>query len=309
MKKIIFFLLFIFLVPGHANSSQLVNRIVAQVNGETITLLELQARVVNFLGMFQDIKIEELPEAQLEQAKRQVLDQMVNDILLRLEAEKYGIEVTDREIKNHIDRIISENNLSRKEFENHLQNEGLTLDVYKKQTRDSILRQRILSLMVRRKVLVTADEIQSYYDDNISQFQEDKKVHLKVIVMPDLESASRIRNQVSRGELSFDRAAAEFSQGPNSGQGGDLGVVDWKRLAPEWRQALEGLEPGDLSQAFEVRGTGAVLKLLEMKAGGVAPLSQVEEKIREKLFNDKLDRRFDEYIKGLQERAVIDIRL
>ncbi len=309
MKKIIFLTILILVSVSHVNSSQLVNRVVAQVNGETITLLELQARVKNFLGMFEDVNIDELPEAQLNQARQQVLDQMVNDILLRLEAEKYGLEVTDREIKNHINRIISENDLSEEEFENHLRGEGLTLDAYKRQTRDSILRQRILSMMVRRKVLVTPDEIESYYKENISQFQEDKKVHLKVIIMPDLEKAARIREQISRGELSFDKAAADFSQGPNPAQGGDLGVVDWKRLAPEWRQELDNLQQGDLSEVFEVREAGAVLKVVEMRSGGAVPLSEVEEQIRERLFNAKLDQRFEDYIKGLQEKAVIDIRL
>ncbi len=309
MKIVISLILVLFISAGHVQPSPLVNRIVALVNGETITLLELQDRVRHFLGLFQDINIDDLSQAQLEQTQKQVLEQMVNDILLKQEAARFGIEVTDREIRNHINRLSAENNMSPEEFESHLKNQGLTLEAYKKQTRDTILRQRVLNLMVRRKVVVTLDEIETYYKDNISQFQEDKKVHLKVILVPELEQAIDLRDRITSGDKSFDQAAELFSQGPNPSQGGDLGFIEWKRLAPEWREALNDLEKGSLSQPFQVRGGGALIMLMDKTSGGDVPLSQVEDRIREELFDSKLDGRFEDYISGLRQRAVIDIRL
>ncbi len=299
----------IFLGVSPVNSSQLVNRVVALVDGETITLFELQARVKHLLGLFENVNIDDLPESQLKQTQGQVLNQMINDILLKKEADRFGIEVTRREVESHIDLVRSDQNMSQEEFEQFLQSQGLTLDIYKKQISDSILRQRVLSLMVRRKVLVTMEEVEAYYKDNIAQYQEDKKVHLQVIILPDFEDAVRIREEVARGEISFDAAAARFSHGPNSSGGGDLGFIEWSRLAPEWRQALDNLEQGDLSEAFQIRGSGALLKLIEKRSEGVIELSKVEDKIREKLFDSKLDQRFEDYIKGLREKAVIDVRL
>lgn len=299
----------IFLGVSPVNSSQLVNRVVALVDGETITLFELQARVKHLLGLFENVNIDDLPESQLKQTQGQVLNQMINDILLKKEADRFGIEVTRREVESHIDLVRSDQNMSQEEFEQFLQSQGLTLDIYKKQISDSILRQRVLSLMVRRKVLVTMEEVEAYYKDNIAQYQEDKKVHLQVIILPDFEDAVRIREEVARGEISFDAAAARFSHGPNSSGGGDLGFIEWSRLAPEWRQALDNLEQGDLSEAFQIRGSGALLKLIEKRSEGVIELSEVEDKIREKLFDSKLDQRFEDYIKGLRGKAVIDVRL
>ncbi len=309
MKKIIFLLLVIILSASHVNSSPVVNRIVALVNGETITLFELQERVRYLLGIFEDVDVADLPESQLKQTQRQILDQMINDILLKQEAEKFGIEVSRRDIQSHISRISSESNISEEEFDSHLHSLGLNREAYEKQAGDSILRQRVLNMMVRRKVLVTTEEIENYYRDNISQYQEDKKVHLKVIIVPELEKAVRIREDIIRGETSFDQAAHSFSAGPNPSEGGDLGFIEWKRLAPEWRQALDNLDQGSLSEAFQVRGSGALLMLKDKSSGGAVPLSEVEEKIREQLFESKLDQRFEDYINGLRERAVIEIRL
>lgn len=302
-------MLIFFLTVQHSGATPLVNRIVAVVNGQSITLLELEARLKLLLGLFEDIRIEDLPESQLKQTKAQVLQQMVNDILLRQEADRFGIEVSDREIENHIRQVRQENDMDEEQFLEHLRSQGLTKEAYKKQTRDSILRQRVLTMMVRRKVVVTREEIEDFYHRNTSSFLEEKRVHLKVILVADFDKAVQVRELIKDGEINFDQAAADFSQGPSPDRGGDLGFVHWERLAPEWRQALDGLEEGDISQPFVVRGSGALLNVVEIQAGGAVPLTEVEDEIRREIFDAKLDQRFEEYIQGLRERAVIDVRL
>ncbi|MFP4083628.1 MAG: SurA N-terminal domain-containing protein [Desulfonatronovibrio sp.] len=311
MKKFIFILMIVFLCSASLSSWALVNKIVALVDGESITLYELQARVKHLLGMFEDedVDIDDLPEEQLKQTQKQVLDQMVNDILLRQEAEKYGIEVTEKEIDRHIERVRSENNMSPEEFEDHLQSQGLTMEAYRQQISDSITRQSILNMMVRKKVLVTDEEIEKFYKNNSSAYKQGSKVHLKVILVPEVEQAGELREKISSGDIDFDEAAVQFSQGPNAQQGGDLGKVEWKKLAPQWQEAIEGLESGQLSRAFQVRDQGAIIKLVESKSDTVKPLSEVKDQIREKIFEEKLNQRFDDYIQGLREKAVIDIRL
>ncbi|MFN2269082.1 MAG: SurA N-terminal domain-containing protein [Desulfonatronovibrio sp.] len=310
MKKIVFsFLIIILFSAAHPVwSTSVVNRIVALVDGKTITLFELQSRLRHLLGLFEDVDIDEIPQDQLDQTRRQVLEQMVNDILLKKEAEKYGIEVGKREIENHIREVRSENNLSMEEFEEHLESEGLTLEAYKEQISDSIIRQRVLSMMVRRKVMVTSEEIESFYQKYTKEYQEEK-ISLQVILVPDVQQAESVREKITQGEMTFDQAAENFSKGPNASEGGDLGTVNLQNLAPEWQQALENLDPGEISSPFEVRGSGALLKLKETHSSGAIPLSEVEDKIREQIFNAKLDSRFEEYIEGLREKAVIDIRL
>ncbi len=309
MKKLIILLLFLLLFANPAASSSLVNRIVAIVDGETITLLELQSRVQFLLSLYEDMDIDDLPEVQLKETQRQVLDQMINDILLKQEAERYGIEVTDRELRGHVESVRAENNMTEEEFEAFLAEQDMTPETYKKQIRDTIIRRQVLSMMVHRKVLVTQDEIEQFYKERISQYQSDREVHLKVILVPDIEKAIHIKQDIEKGAISFDQAAAEYSQGPNPSQGGDLGLVNWNRIAPEWQQALAGLEQGNISSPFKVRGAGAIIKLVESRTDKVMPLSEVEDRIRERLYESKLEERFEEYIQRLRERSVIDVRL
>ncbi len=285
-----------------------VNRIVAHVNGESITLFDLEKRVEMFLGLFEDISLDELPPVQQEETRKHVLEQMINDILMRQEAERYQIEVRDREIQEHMERVKKNNNMSQEEFEQQLHAQGLSLEDYKDQIRDSMLRQRVMNIMVQRKTLVTSDRIKEYYEENIENFKQEKRVHLKVLVVPRVEEVESLLDKIKDGDYQFTEAAEKYSQGPAASEGGDIGMVRWDRMRPEWREALKDMQAGEISEPFAMQGQGVLLRIEEIHDEGAVPLEEVKEEIRDELFDKKLEKRFDEYIQGLRDRAVIDIR-
>ncbi|MFW5731185.1 MAG: SurA N-terminal domain-containing protein [Desulfonatronovibrionaceae bacterium] len=309
MKRIIFTLLLIFFSLHMAGADTLVNRIVALVNGKTVTLLDLDARLKYIMGVLENSDVSDMPPESLELARRQVLDQMVNDILIMEQAERFQINVSQADLEKHVQKVREENNMSAREFQDYLQSQGLTMEKYKSQIKDSILRQRVLNMMVRRKVVVTREEIESFYQENSHEFTRDREVHLRVILVPDQETARAIRDRIIGQEMDFETAARKFSKGPNSSEGGDLGMIKWDQLAPEWKNALQDVRQGNMTDAFTVNGSVALIKLEKDNSAGTVPLEQVEDKIRERVFDDKLDQRLEEYIKGLREKAVIDIRL
>ena len=80
---------------GSALAAQVVDRIVAVVNGEIITFQDLLGRVRLIAGQTPD-------PATAEKIAPQVLEDMINDIVLRQEAERLKVEVSDSEVENEI---------------------------------------------------------------------------------------------------------------------------------------------------------------------------------------------------------------
>ncbi len=310
MKKILFIILILtpLLCWDELEANTAVNRIVAHVNGESITLYELQNRAEMFLGVLEGGSLEDLPPEQRNETKKHVLDQMINDILIRQEAQRYQIHVSDRDIDQHIQRVRENNNLDEEEFEERLGQQGLTLQDYKDQIRDSMLRQRVLNMMVQRKTMVTQEDIKEFYQANKEDFEQERKVHLQAIVVPKFEKAQELWDQIQDGEYTFEEAAQKYSQGTAAAQGGDMGFVRWDRLASEWKEVLKEIDPQEMSEPFATRGGGALLRVKEEHSAGVVPLEEVEDEIRDELFDQKLEKRFEEYIQGLREEAIIDIR-
>ena len=217
--------------------------------------------------------------------------------------------VSDVEVQNQMRQVRERLGLTESQFQEQLRLQGLSKELYEQRMRDEIQRQRLIGVMIRRKVVITSEEIRQYYESRQADFFQERRVHLALILFASAEQAEEVLAKVRSGEMAFENAAQTYSVGPGAGQGGDIGSPAWKDLAPEWRQALEGLKAGEVSDVFQVQGRPAVLKLLNEEIGDVLPLAEVEEQIREQLMEPRLEARLAEYLEGLRDKALIDVRL
>ncbi len=302
-------LLIVLLCAAVARAQEVVDRIVAVVNGEVITLFELNQRFRPFLDQFGGRDLLEDDRRMLLDNKRQLLERMIEETLLRQEAQRLNMTVSDLELQTQLRQVRERLGLTEAQFLEQLRIQGLDKDLYEQRMREEIQRQRLIGVMVRRKIVVTTEEVEQYYASHQMEFQLERRVHLGLILFDSMETAEDVHARLRAGEISFDDAVRTYSQGPGAQQGGDIGTPAWKDLAPEWRDALAGLEAGEVSDVFLAQGRPAALKLLDDEAGEVLPLTEVKDQIREKLMEPLLEARYAEYMESLRSRALIDIRL
>lgn len=294
---------------GTASARDVVDRIVAVVNGEVVTLFELNQRFRPVVEQFQGQELGDAEKRMLLDGKRQLLDRMIDEILLRQEAQRLEVTVTDLEVQTQMRQLRDRAGLSERQFQEQLTLQGLTQEQYERRLRDDMLRHRLLGFMVRRKVVVTSDEIRAFYEANQDEFAQQRRVRLGLILFDSPESAEEVLARVRAGELPFAEAAGRYSRGPGADQGGDMGMFAWGDLSPDWRGAVEPLRVGDVSAVVQIQGRPAVIKLLGEEAGDQKALADVEEQIREMLMEPLLDERYDLYMENLRNRALIDVRL
>ncbi|MBU1004136.1 MAG: SurA N-terminal domain-containing protein [Proteobacteria bacterium] len=293
-----------------AIAGDVVDRIAAMVNGEIVTLFEINERMKPVFERFQGRELTDQDKAAIISIRKKLLEQMVQDILIKQQVEKLGVTVTETEILNEIESVQSRNKMSAEEFEAQLRLEGMTLDQYKEKLKGDILKHRLLGVMVKRKVVVSAEEVKQYFDEHRKEYVKDKQVELAVILVPTLEEAQRLREDIGKGKSTFAEVAGKYSQGPGSDQGGNIGILDWGSMTQDWRDALEKVQPGEMSQAFRFKEFGAILKFVSLVGGESREFDPaVQEEIREKLSQQQLEDRFNEYMDGLRSEAVVDIKL
>ncbi|WP_051434341.1 SurA N-terminal domain-containing protein [Desulfonatronum lacustre] len=300
---------FLSATAGPASARDVVDRIVAVVNGDVITLFELNQRYRPFVEQFQGQDLGEAEKRMLLDAKRQLLDRMIDEVLLRQEAQRLEIAVTDLEVQTQARQLRERAGLSELQFQEQLTLQGLNREQYERRLRDEMLRHRLLGFMVRRKVVVTSDEVRAFYEANKEEFAQQRRVRLGLILFDSQTLAEEILARIQAGELSFGEAAGRYSRGPGAEQGGDMGMFAWGDLSPNWRGAVEPLRVGDVSSVVLIQDRPAVIKLLEEEAGELKTLADVEEQIREMLMEPLLDERYDIYMENLRNRALIDVRL
>ena len=162
--------------------------------------------------------------------------------------------------------------------------------------------------MVRRKVVVTQEEIDAYKEKNRAELTTERTVDLQILAVMERDQATDLQQRIQAGELSFGEAVERYSVGPKTDDGVMAGVR-WRDLAEPWRQALRDLSAGETSSPAQIQDRWVILKLLDRKDEARQEQAAVDDEVREAILRPKLEERFNEYMSGLRAKAVIEKRL
>jgi len=295
--------------PARAAQTYQLNRVAAVVNGELITLYDLQIQASQEFYRQGLTGTDSYADMQRQYVMREVLESMIVNILIRQEAERIKVVVEDKEVDNSVRVFMQGNGFSQEELENRLLQEGSNLAEFRKKMRDNILRQRMISLMITRKADISRSDIEEYYARHLNRFSTPSKVSLSMIIFAPASRPEAVREQITGGAISFAEAARKYSQSPTASIGGRLGEIPWRDLNPVWRESLEGLSTGDLSPLLHNGDMTILLHVDAVQEGTVQSLEEVAEIIEEELREPKLRERFSEYTEQLRSRSMVDVRI
>lgn len=296
------------LLAAHARAATL-NTVAAVVNGQMISMYDLRENARPEL-LRNRLNPDSAPQkTAVDALLRKVLDGMILDILIAQEAERVKVAVAPAEVEEEIARVMQQSRLSKADFEKQLQREGLTVDSLRVRVSKTILRQKLMGLMVGRKVVVTPEEVAAYYEAHKDEMRSNRTLRMALLVYPPNVDADAFARKIKNG-ASFEDVARQVSVGPNKNGGGDVGPVMADKLNPEWRARLSKLSAGQTSDIFVLEGRKAQVKLLRAPEGGdPMDLKTATSVIENILREPRLQERFVEYTDALRKKAVIDIRM
>ncbi len=224
--------------------------------------------------------------ARRDEMRRDLLDQMVSDRLMLIQAERdTAISVSDaeveRELEEHITRIQSQFP-SPEDFYKQLAAEGLTLAElrrrYRTEVRNQLLKQKLIQSRVR-DVEVSAPEVDAFYErfrDSLPQ--QVAGVHLWTILHPVVLSdatidsitrfAESLRDSITAG-TPFEDLARRYSADGSASSGGDLGWFGKGVMVPEFERAAFGLAKGEVSGVVKTQFGLHIIKSLDRDGGRV----------------------------------------
>ena len=269
--------------PAAARDAVLVDRIVAVVNKDVITLTELAARTELAERELQRRQIAAPPRAVLQ---RQVLERLVLDKAQVQLAEQTGLRVDELQLDRAVQRVAHSNNMTLPDFRRALERDGVSFERFRADMRQQMLQSRLREREVDDRVQVSEAEIDLYLEDNRAGAEgavEYELAHILVRVpeqaRPDQvaqagERAERVRTEAAAGG-DFAKLAAAYSDAGDALQGGALGWRAPGRLPEIFAQALEGMKAGEVSATLRSPAGFHVLKLLGKRgAGTAAPVVQ-----------------------------------
>lgn len=304
-------------------AAEVTDRIVAVVNDEIITLSDLNREFEPYARNIESTLQGKDRETALKQNKAALLQSMIDQLLIEQEAKKAGMGATaikDSEVMDVITDMLSRNNASMQDYLKKLDKEGKTLESVKKEIKSRMLRMRLLRREVQSKILVTDEEIGEYYNQHRQDYEGKEAVHLKQIFLPVpagasltiLESsknqARQLRALILKG-APFEEVAAQYSRGPTAAQGGDIGFVERGVIVPEVERAAFNLPVGQISDVIETEIGFHIIAVVDKRGAGLKPLPAVREEIKAKIEEEKVAKKYDEWIDEIRKKSFIDVRL
>ncbi|MBT8330200.1 MAG: SurA N-terminal domain-containing protein [Desulfofustis sp.] len=317
------FLLSLFTIAN----GEVVDRVVAEVNNEVITLSEIEEEGK---GQFKQIALEVAPENRfnaIEQLRKDILRSMIDQKLIRQEAAEQGIIVTSEEIDGMVEQTLLANNITKEQLLTELEANDIDEDSFRSNLESQIYQTKLLNRDVRSRIVITEEAILDFYDTSYTKHIPEGGYYLLQIgiswgetqgenldpaeleerKLSALQRAERVHKLAQSGS-DFKELARKFSDLPSAVEGGDIGVFEEDEMASYMRGAVISLNPGQVSALIETPVGYQFFKLLSSKQGGIvtiAPYSEVKEEIREKLYDQELRKEFKEWIEQIRGEAYI----
>jgi peptidyl-prolyl cis-trans isomerase SurA len=299
-----------------APDEKVTDRVLAVVNNDAITLSDLQEAI----AVYQYENRDRAP-APVNELAPQFLTRMIDNRLQIQEADREKINIEDAEIEEELaDRLKKMNVKSREEFDSMLKAQGLSIDAVKRRISDEIRRNRVVGRKVRLRISVMEAEVTQYLEANRAKLETGLTYHARhILILPDAGASdtawenARIRADLVRSHLleggDFAELAKQNSQDATARDGGDLGTLKRGELAQDIEAQILRLAPGEVSLPYRSALGYHIFRLESKDSLEGEGLGRVKAQIREILFREKFEARYDAWIKEIKQRAIIDVRL
>jgi len=301
-------------------AGEVVDRIVAIVNDDVITLAELNTAFDPFLKKIEASLAGKDKERMIAEGRTTILNRMIDSKLIEQEAKKSGLTVKDDEVMGVIKDILKNRNMQMSELIQALNKDGLTFDSYKEELREQLMRQRLIRKEIRAKIVITDEEIGDYYRQHRDEYEGKEAVRLRQILIPVPALADDLLRQRARevaegalkrikGGENFETVAVQFAQGSSGAAGGDIGFVEKGSMLPELEKVALSLDTGAVSPVIELPQGFYIIQVIDKRGAGLKPITEVRQEIRMKLEDEKAAKKFEEWIAELRAKSLIEVKL
>jgi peptidyl-prolyl cis-trans isomerase SurA len=322
------------LLPIVLSADVIVEEIVARVNNGIITRSEY---VRSRDQLKQEVQQQDPSDADRVFAEKQkdVLRDLIDQQLLLQKGKDLGI-TGDTELIKKLDEMRKQMNLATmEELEKAAEAQGASYEEFKENMRNQIITQRVIGQEVGSKLAMNKDDVQKFYNEHKAELEHPEQVRLSEILIvpkpaakpaglngkpePPTEAeneaaltaakakAEDLVAQIRKGGDFADLAKKE-SDGPSAKEGGDLSYFKRGTLAKELEDKVFALKPNEVTDAIRTKQGYVILRVAEHQMAGIPTMKEVEPRIQDALYMEKLQPALRAYLTTLREQAFIDVK-
>ncbi len=255
--------------------------VVASVGDEDITKTELYDYLVDLYGA-------------------DSLNVLIENKIIEMEANKEKVTVSDKEIQEEY-QTYADSYGGEEMLQSVLDQQGMT----KKDLEAEIENYFRLEGLLKPRIEITDEELQSYFDENKESFKEAEQVEASHILVEDEDTAKKVAEKLADG-ADFAELAKEYSTDTsNAENGGELGFFAKGDMVAEFEDKAFSMEKGAISDPVKTEYGYHIIKVTDKKAAKEAVFEEKKEEIYDILFSEKLQTEYGTWLAEKKEEYEI----
>ena len=309
------FTLFLVTLPAMAQEQASSEKNAAVVNGVVIPMeqytkeLNIQIDRVSQQGG-------QVTDDQMAELKKNILESLIEREVLFQQSQKAGIQITDKIVDDQL-ADIKKRFPNETEFKSALDKMKLSEDEVKGQIKQGLSIKELIDQQITSKVVITDEESKAYYDKNTQMFKQPEQIKASHILVKVDAKADEAKKTEARKKIEavqqklkdggdFADLAKEYSEGPSSTKGGDLGYFGRGQMVKPFENAALALKPNEVSDIVETRFGYHIIKVFDIKPEQTLAYADVKSKIIERMKQEKIEKEAGQYLDKLKKEAKIE---
>ena len=286
------------LVPGRECYAQ--DKIIAVVNNDIITRKDL-SDFMNFMRMqlSHQYKGKEL-EAKVAEAKKGLLDKLIEDRLILQEAKKDEVKVEDGRVKVRMNEVRKHYD-SDQDFQDDLAKQGLVPADVENKIREQMLMYNIIEAKIRNKVIVRPDEVTKFYDSKENNIMIPEVRQVTVITLENKDLSQTFSYNWRAGQK-LDDLLTRYPATINR-----LEAAKGENLRKDIEDEVFKLGIGEISEPVKIDNQYYIFKLDNIVPSRKPALFEAQDKIRDYLFQLKMQQDLAKWLDELKSKSYIKI--
>ncbi|MGA3325315.1 MAG: peptidyl-prolyl cis-trans isomerase [Terriglobia bacterium] len=289
-------------------AAHVVERIIARVNSEIITQRQYEREKAQLrAGLAQQYSGPDL-DAKLNDATKNLLRDLIDESLMVQKAKDEDVNV-ETDIIKKLDQMRKQYNLATiEDLQKEAEQAGENWEDFKDHIRRQLLMQEVMSRDVGSRIVVTRTEARQFYDQHKEDFKSPGLVHLAEILVStdkykpeEAEKRAKDAEAELKGGARFNEVVKKYSDDPSADQSGDIGPQKMESIAPSIAAALGKLETNEYTDPIRVKSGFLILKLMERFSPGIPTFDEVEARVNETLYNQRMEPKLREFLSQLRK--------
>lgn len=238
-----------------------------------------------------------------DEAKLDLLSQLIDEEMYVQEAVKLGVEVSGPEVDLRLAKAESEFN---GDFRKALKQEGIDIDELKEDLKRRITAEKLINSQVYSKIKVDVTEAKAFFEKNRREFRRPLRIRARQIVVDRPEEARHIMDELKKG-ANFATLAKARSLSPDSAVGGDLGYFSKGEMPPQFEAVMFRMKPGKISEVVKTPYGYHIFKVEEVVKAQEPTFREAEAEVIKRLTSEKGEELFARWHDELKARTKVEV--